>query len=147
MRWETLYWLCTNWERLRQIKWVPHSNRNVQETSNGRYGQVISLNLVDGLWQGKLRVVHGDTLVVLIIDRCLSLARIIDYLQRNLTKNGQQTFGPNLWFVCFLACSMCSCIQCARQLNRYVQILSGFLRIFLSVQWVIIVGRNQSTGT
>ena len=43
---------------------------------------------------------------VLIMGRCLSVERIIEYLQQS--KNGQKMVGPDLRFFDFLACSISS---------------------------------------
>ena len=138
MWWKTLHRLRTDWKILREIIWIPHSNRNMQETSNDRYGQVISPKLASeiGLWQSKMGVLRGDIWIILI-SVVASPWRGISLICGDLMKDSQQMVGPNLRFFGLLAYSICSLMQCARQLNLYVQIVSSFVHH----------SSNQSTGT
>ena len=69
VRREQSHRLRTNWEIWRQIIWVPHSNSNAQETSSGRYGQVISPNLALLIGCGRVNweLLRGDIWVIVII--------------------------------------------------------------------------------
>ena len=100
---QTENWLIN----LAEIIWIPHSNCNVQGTSNDRYGQVISPKLAFeiGLWKSKLGVLRGDIWVILI-SVVASPWRWLSLICSNLIKYSQQIVGPNLRFIGFLAYSI-----------------------------------------
>ena len=154
-QWETLHGPSAYSEIWRQIIiWVPHSNCSVIKTSNERYGQVISPNLAFkiGLCQGELGdVLRGDIWKIIIIGRCLLATIILSIICSDKAKIGQQIVGPNLRCFGFLLCSICSWMQCARQLSRYVRLWAASLKYFLCFhQWVITregISRPERTQT